>query len=76
MVFSLDGIKEAKQKEVIDVEEAYNLWDACRSMYGIVERIQIWQNFAHDYEFRLLFKRPLMISMKKFNSWKPSSKNT
>lgn len=59
MVFSLDGKKAAKQKERIDVEEAYNLWDACRSMYGIVERIQIWQNFAHDYEFRLLFQKSL-----------------
>jgi len=59
VVFSLDGKKEAKQKEIIDVEEAYNLWDACQSMYGIVERIQIWQNFAHDYEFRLLFKKAL-----------------
>lgn len=59
MVFSVSRNKTKKQQQLLDVQEAYNLWDILKSMYAVVERIQIWKNYAHDPEFGLILSKAL-----------------
>jgi spore coat protein CotF len=59
MVFNAPRSKAEKQQQLLDVEEAYNLWDILKSMYSVMERVQIWGNFAHDPEFCLIIKKVL-----------------
>lgn len=67
MVFTVPRSKTEKQQQLVDVEEAYNLWDILKSMYGLMERVQIWNNFAHDPEFRLIFAKVLHDFKKEIN---------
>jgi spore coat protein CotF len=64
MVFTVPRSKALKLQELIDVEEAFHLWDILKSKYSIVERVNIWSNFAHDPEFKLLAKKILNDLMK------------
>jgi len=67
MVFTVPRSKSEKQQQLVDVEEAYNLWDTLKSMYGVMERVQIWNNFAHDPEFSLIFLKALHDYKKEIN---------
>lgn len=67
MVFTVPRSKAIKQQKLIDVEEAYHLWDILKSMYSVVERFNIWSNFAHDPEFGLLAKKILHDFKKEIN---------
>ncbi len=53
MVFSLRKTAELKKRH-INVQEAYNLWDILAAKYAEIEQIQIWENFAHDLDLKLL----------------------
>ncbi|MCR6544672.1 DUF3231 family protein [Dehalobacterium formicoaceticum] len=55
--FTAPRSKAEKQQQLVDVEEAYNLWDTLRSKYSVMERLQIWTNFAHDPEFVLILRK-------------------
>lgn len=57
MVFTVPRSKAEKQQKLVNIEEAYNLWDVLKCMYGAIERIQIWENFSHDSELNLIFKK-------------------
>ncbi|MDD4752371.1 MAG: DUF3231 family protein [Desulfitobacteriaceae bacterium] len=59
MVFTVPRSKSEKLQQLVDVEEAYNLWDVLKSMYSVMERVQIWSNFAHDPEFGLILQSSL-----------------
>lgn len=43
-----------KIKEPVNTQEAYNLWDMLQTRYSTVEQIQIFQNFIHDVDFKIL----------------------
>jgi hypothetical protein len=43
----------------IDVREAYTLWDVLKSKYNIIERLLIWEAFAHDKDLIFIIKRYL-----------------
>lgn len=67
MVFTAPRSKSKKQQQLVDVEEAYHLWDTLKSLYSVVERIQIWGNFAHDPEFGILVAKMLNDYKKEVN---------
>lgn len=50
---------EKNQKLDIDCQEAYNLWDALKSRYDAFERSQIFQNYIHDIDFKILVEQHL-----------------
>jgi len=50
MVSSIRNTTENRQK-MINIQEAYNLWDLLNSKYFAIEQIQIAENFAHDPDF-------------------------
>ncbi|MEL7564047.1 MAG: DUF3231 family protein [Dehalobacterium sp.] len=54
------GLFVKNQKLEIDCQEAYNLWDALKSRYDAIQLIQIYQNFIHDVEFKLLTAQTIM----------------
>lgn len=56
---------EKNQKLQIDCQEAYNLWDALKSRYDAIQLVQIYQNFIHDKEFKLLANHTFMELMDK-----------
>lgn len=39
---------------VLNCQEAYNLWDMLQSRYTTIELINIFENFTHDMDFKLL----------------------
>lgn len=51
---------EKNQKLDIDCQEAYNLWDALKSRYDLVNLVQIYQNFVHDVDFKFLLTHTFM----------------
>jgi len=54
---------EKNQKLQIDCQEAYNLWDALKSRYDAVQLIQVYQNFVHDVDFKVLVSQTFMELM-------------
>lgn len=40
----------------INASEAHNLWDLLKANYLAVELMQIWENFAHDKEFKHIIR--------------------
>lgn len=52
------GISIFKQskglKEEIDIQEAFNIWNALRARYHSVETIQLLKNFIHDKDFTVV----------------------
>jgi hypothetical protein len=51
----IEGIKKSRtEKQTVDAQEAYNLWDSLRNRYDGMEQIQIIENFIHDSDFNLL----------------------
>ena len=58
MVFSMKQ-KGEKQQSLLNLEEAYNLWDLVNSKYDLIDRILLWQNYAHDKDLKLLLNNVL-----------------
>jgi len=56
LVLTLLGKKTESMQRLIDVREAFNLWDILNSKYVAVEKLKIWNNGAHDPELKLLIK--------------------
>ncbi len=52
-------VKTEKRQQAIDIREVYNIWDILNSKYMAVGRLQLWENFAHDYEFKIFLKRDI-----------------
>lgn len=51
----MEEIKKSRtEKQIVDAQEAYNLWDNLRNRYNGIEQIQIIENFIHDSDFTLL----------------------
>lgn len=50
------GSKAEKKQEQINIREAFTLWDILNSKYMAVERVQIWENFAHDPDLKYFLK--------------------
>jgi len=51
----IEEIKKTKtEKQTVDAQEAYNLWDSLRNRYDGIEQLQIIKNFIHDSDFNLL----------------------
>ncbi|MFZ7102711.1 MAG: DUF3231 family protein [Peptococcaceae bacterium] len=63
MVFSIRK-KSEQNRSHINVQEAYNLWDVLSVKYGEIEHIQIWENFAHDFDLKFLLNS-LLADFKK-----------
>ena len=53
------GRAETAKKPALDAAETFLLWDQLISRYDIIEMTQLFQNFAHDPDFRLLLKKGL-----------------
>ena len=54
------GISIFKQskglKEEVDIQEAFNIWNALRTRYHSIETIQLLRNFIHDRDFTVLLE--------------------
>jgi hypothetical protein len=48
--------KAEKAQGQINIREAFTLWDLLNSKYMAVERVQIWENFAHDPDLKFFLK--------------------
>ncbi|MBS3948680.1 MAG: hypothetical protein KGZ57_10395 [Dethiobacter sp.] len=46
--------KLKEPEALLNTSEASNLWDILKSNYMAVELMQIWRNYAHDTELKLL----------------------
>lgn len=57
MVFTLLRSKTEKKQQLIDTEEAFNLWSILSSKYQVVEKLKIWENFAHDHDFKIILNK-------------------
>lgn len=42
--------------QLINASEAHNLWDLLKLNYLAVELMQIWENYAHDTEFKVIIQ--------------------
>lgn len=51
--------------EVIDVGEAFHLWDHLTFRYNNIEKTEIYYAFAHDGDFKLLLKNGIQNILKK-----------
>lgn len=49
--------KTEKKQQLIDVREAFNIWDVLNSKYLAVEHIKMWQNFSHDVDLQMQLKK-------------------
>ncbi|MCF8022829.1 MAG: DUF3231 family protein [Clostridiales bacterium] len=58
------GIKAEKTQKMLNVSEAYNLWDILSAKYMAFERIQLWENYAHDTDLKY-FLGSVLKSMQK-----------
>ena len=59
------GRAETAKEPQIAAIDSYFLWDQLVSRYDIIEQTQIWLNFAHDPEFRLILERGLSEALEK-----------
>ena len=48
--------KTLEKTQQLNASEAHNLWDLLKSNYLAIELMQIWENYAHDAEFKLLIR--------------------
>lgn len=55
--------KECPKQELIDIREAFILWDILASKYFMMEQLQIWENIVQDASVkRLVLKSKIDIS--------------
>ncbi|WP_066638460.1 DUF3231 family protein [Desulfolucanica intricata] len=59
------GRAETAKKPMLDSGEAFLIWEQLVSRYDIIELTQIYQNFAHDPDFKLLLKKGLEETLEK-----------
>ncbi|TYO95310.1 DUF3231 family protein [Desulfallas thermosapovorans] len=59
------GKAETAQQPALDNGEAFLLWDMLVSRYDIIEITQIYQNFGHDPDFKILLQRGLTKTLEK-----------
>lgn len=38
----------------VNCQEAYNTWDLLASKYQFLEKLHIWQNYAHDNDLKVI----------------------
>lgn len=56
MAFTILRRKAKSRQQLVDTQEAFNLWSMLRSKYMVIERLQSWENFAHDHDLRLMLQ--------------------
>lgn len=56
MVLPVIGKKPEKKRALVDVVEAYNLWDMLKSRYGAFENLKIWLEYVHDKDLTILMQ--------------------
>lgn len=49
--------KLEKRQKSIDIREAFNIWDSLNSKYLAVEKLETFENLAHDLDFKAVIKR-------------------
>ncbi|KJS19851.1 MAG: hypothetical protein VR72_17005 [Clostridiaceae bacterium BRH_c20a] len=53
------GAKPEGKQSMLNVEEAYSLWDLATVKYAGIDMVQIWYIFAHDPDLKFILKRSL-----------------
>ncbi len=53
------SLKLEKRQQLIDIREAYNVWDVLNSKYLAVERLLTWDNLAHDGDLKFIIKQTI-----------------
>ncbi len=43
-----------REPERINCQEAYSIWDILSAKYQFLEKLEMWQNFAHDKSLKSL----------------------
>lgn len=64
-----------KTQGQLSSQEAYTLWDMLTSRYATVEKIQIFQNFIHDIDYKLLVVSSLNTVEKEINELEKTMNN-
>jgi hypothetical protein len=59
------GKAETAEKPTLDSGEAFLLWDMLISRYDIIELTQLYHNFGHDPEFKILLSKGLNKTLEK-----------
>lgn len=59
------GRAETAKQPVLDSGEAFLLWDQLVSRYDIIQISQIFQNFAHDHDFKYFIKTGVQGALEK-----------
>ncbi len=49
--------QEVSDKTKVSVAEAYNIWNALRSRYASIERMEFAKNFVHDRDLSMMMQR-------------------
>jgi len=60
MVFSIKS-KTQQEQQLVNCNEAYNMFDLLSAKYFVVEQVQFWENMAHDMDLKFL-----LVEYKKF----------
>ena len=56
MIMDLLKKKGEQKQKLIDSREAYSLWDVLNSKYLVMEKLMVYENFAHDPDLKLVIK--------------------
>jgi spore coat protein CotF len=59
MVFSILKRNPQYKQQLVDTQEAFNLWDILKSNYLIVEKLNSWEIFAHDLDLKIVLRNIL-----------------
>ncbi len=59
------GRAETAKQPVMDTGEAFLLWDQLVSRYDIIQISQIFQNFAHDHDFKYFMRKGIQETLEK-----------
>ncbi|GAB6136885.1 DUF3231 family protein [Halanaerobaculum tunisiense] len=43
-------------EEDLNVREAFNLWDVLKSKYDAIEKLELWEQFVHDQDLKLILQ--------------------
>lgn len=63
MVFNIKSRSPKKAQNLIDVQEAFNLWDILSTKYLGAQKFEIWKDFAHDTDLKVIIN----LYLKEFN---------
>lgn len=55
MVFSIRGTIQKKQ-QLVNCNEAFNMFDLLGAKYFIIEQLNFWENVAHDLDLRVILE--------------------